>query len=546
LRYSQLIKFITPHQRTLALIVVVLLAGTAVSLANPLVAGLLTESLLADAADRKAGAGLILLAWLALMIVRAVLSFAGSYLVGNTGVRMSARLRSRVYEHLQILPLSFFQDRKQGETLSLFSSDAESISQFVTSVLVRLLPQFLTLLLAFIFIAWLDSVVAVLAAVMLPAYFIMLKLLGRQIRPLSAAWIRQRSNLIAFVNENLGLMPVLKAFTREEIEAERFSTQNRELLNISSRQVWLSSLLSPAAALFGGAGALLMLWVAIGHLENGSLQPPQLVMLLLYILLMTRPLSSLADAYGQAMRTRGAADRLLGLFAERPEPLDTGGDELDSVRGKVEFRNITFSYPGRPAVFTDFSLTIEAGETIALTGPNGAGKSTLVHLLMRFTEPSSGAILIDGTDVSGVALEGLRRQIGLVSQQTLLLNGTVAENIGYGEPSASQSDLEKAAHAALAHTFIERLPDGYQTVIGDHGIRLSGGQRQRLSLARTLLKNPGILVLDEATSMFDPAGEDDFLQASRGLLQQRTVILISHRATILELADRVIQLAPEA
>jgi ABC-type multidrug transport system fused ATPase/permease subunit len=193
-------------------------------------------------------------------------------------------------------------------------------------------------------------------------------------------------------------------------------------------------------------------------------------------------------------------------------------------------------------VLSDFNLKIQAGETIALTGPNGAGKSTLAHLLMRFIEPASGGILIDGKDISQVSLDSLRRQIGLVAQHTLLLNGTVEENIAYGNPLAGIEDIKKAAKAARADEFIAELPDQYKTVIGDQGVRLSGGQRQRLSLARTLLKDPPILILDEATAMFDPEGERTFIEECHELLGQKTVILITHRPASLALADRVVEM----
>jgi ABC-type multidrug transport system fused ATPase/permease subunit len=242
------------------------------------------------------------------------------------------------------------------------------------------------------------------------------------------------------------------------------------------------------------------------------------------------------------MFARGAAERLLEFFGERPEPVGRGDQPLTGVRGDIEFRDVTFAYPGRPPVLNGFNLKIAAGETVALTGPNGSGKSTLVHLLMRFMEPASGRILIDGVDIAQVDLGSLRRQIGLVAQNTLLLNGTVAENIGYGQPQATLDEMKKAAKAARADEFVEALPNGYDTIIGDQGVKLSGGQRQRLSLARTLLKNPPILVLDEATAMFDPDGEASFFAQSGHWLAQFTLILITHRPASLSLADRVFHL----
>jgi ABC-type multidrug transport system fused ATPase/permease subunit len=304
--------------------------------------------------------------------------------------------------------------------------------------------------------------------------------------------------------------------------------------------------MAPAISFLAGAGLLLLLWVGISHVQDGQLEPSQLVSLLLYAMLLTRPVSGLANVYGQVMHTRGAAERLLEFFGVQPEPVSQDQPPLGSVAGAIEYDRVTFAYPGRTNVLQDFSLHIAAGETIALTGPNGAGKSTLAHLLMRFIEPQKGIIRIDGKNISEVDLHSLRDQIGLVAQNTLLLNGTVAENIAYGRHDATLEDMKKAATAARAEEFIENLPDGYDTVIGDQGIRLSGGQRQRLSLARTLLKDPPILVLDEATAMFDPEGEASFIEECHELLHQRTVVLITHRPASLALADRIIDMQPHS
>ena len=543
MRYSQLLRFITPHRGTLLLVVLLLLAVTAANLAHPLIAGKLTAVLLSESTPAGLSAGQILLAWLVLLMLRAVLGTASNYLIGNTGARMSAELRRRVYEHMQVLPLAWHQERKQGDVLSLLSNDAEAISRFVTNMVVQLLPQLLTLGFALLAIAWLDPVIAVLAALLLPAYTVITKLIGRRIRPLSAAWIDRRSGLVAFVSENLGLMPALKAFSREPLESKRFAERNRQLLDISRRQIWLTSLLGPAIGLLAGAGALLLLWVGIGHLRTGQLQPSELVTLLLYVMLLTRPLAVLASVYGQVMHTRGAADRLLTFFGDHPEPHGHGKFDLQRASGRIEFQDVSFAYPGRPRALDNFNLVIEAGETIALTGPNGAGKSTLVHLLMRFMEPDQGRILLDDREIGEIELGSLRRQIGLVAQHTLLLNGTVAENIAYGAPGATDEQIKRAAKTARADDFIAALPEGYDTLIGDQGVRLSGGQRQRLALARTLLIDPPILVFDEATALFDPEGEREFLEQCNEVLQGKTVILITHRPIGAELANRIIRLS---
>jgi len=266
------------------------------------------------------------------------------------------------------------------------------------------------------------------------------------------------------------------------------------------------------------------------------------VSVLLYGMLLTRPVSGLAGIYGSIQMTRGAAERLMEAFSEAPEPDDAGAPPIGPVAGDICFEGVRFGYPGRPLVLKGTDLSIQAGETVAITGENGSGKSTLIHLLMRFADPDAGRIRVDGTDTRAVSIVSLRAQIGLVAQNVLLLNGTVRDNIAYGRPNASAAEIDAAAVAAQARDFIQRLPQGYDTLIGDQGIRLSGGQRQRIALARALLKDPPILVLDEATAMFDPEGEAAFIEECGAVLADRTVILITHRPASLALADRVLRM----
>jgi ABC-type multidrug transport system fused ATPase/permease subunit len=544
IRFHTLIRYVTPHSAVLLMAVVLMLAESAIALANPWIAGRFAELVLPDDASAAAAPALwgLLTVWAALLAAQSVLSFGNRYLLGSTGESILASLRARLYDHLQSLPLGYFHQKRRGEVLALLGNDAAHISSFVTSTLVGLLPLLITFTGAAYMMYRISPSIAGLALVAVPLFFVVMKVIGRRLRPLSSEWMRSHAEMFATLEENIGMLPAIKSFTREAHESERFQLSNAKLLRVAKRQLLLQSLLAPAVHLLAGLGLLLLLYLGSLEVQRGALQTADLVSILLYGMLLTRPMSGLAGVYGSVQAARGAAERLIEVFGVQPEPNDSGAPALAPVSGRIQWQDIHFAYPNRAPVFSGLDLEIDAGETVALTGDNGSGKSTLIHLLMRFADPDAGRVLVDGVDIRDVSIASLRGQIGLVAQHVLLLNGTVRENIAYGCPDADQDALIAAAKAAQAHAFISRLPDAYDTVIGDQGIRLSGGQRQRLSLARALLKDPPILVLDEATAMFDPDGEAAFIEDCRAALAHRTVILITHRPASLALADRVLRL----
>jgi ABC-type multidrug transport system fused ATPase/permease subunit len=533
---------LTPHRWTFLGMLLLLSADSLAALLGPWLAGSGTASILDDTGTRT-DPRVFLALWLGVLVVRGALGAFSQYTVGTTGQAMTAELRGRLYQHLQSLPVDYFNQRRRGETLSLLHTDAAIIGAFVSNTLVQLLPALVTFIGALLVMSWLNITIALIAAACLPTYYLLLKLAGRKLRRLSRAWMDASSHLHAISDENLALLPAIKAFTREPAELERFNRANSELLRISRRQLLIQSLLSPLTTVLGGCALAALLWSGTGYLESGRLSVPELVTLLLYCLLLLNPLRALAGVYGQVQTARGAAERIIAFFNQPGEPSDCGKRELAAVVGGIRYERVSFSYPGRNLLLNTAELIISPGETVAITGENGAGKSTIGHLLLRYLEPSAGRVLIDGVDIADVSLSSLRRQVGLVAQQVLLFNASIAENIGYGLPSASREDIRRAARAARAHDFISGLPEGYDTLIGDQGVRLSGGQRQRIALARTLLTDPPILILDEATAMFDPASEAAFIGACHRALSLKTVIIITHRPASLALADRVLVLA---
>ena len=531
-----LLGLLRPYRGALLTATALLLADSMVTLAMPWFAGQVARSLLQGLVP-----DMLLLAWLAIMAVQALLAFANSVTLGKTSAHVVADLGSRVYDHLQALPLGWHQERKRGEILAFLTNDVWRLSGFLTGTLTPLLPLLFTCAGALILLMRIEPWIGLAVALGVPLLILILKLITRQLRPLAEASLREDAIKYGIAEQNLASLPIIKAFTREVDESTRYAAQGNTVRDLEIKQLRITSALTPAVRWVGAAAVLGLLWLGSHGIASGTLTAPALVSLLLYGLLLTQPVSQLAGVYGQVQSARGSARRLMELLNESQEP-DSGRQPLPSVRGEIAFEAVAFAYPGRPALFTALDWRIHAGETVAITGLNGAGKSTLAQLLMRFIDPTGGRVTLDGVDLRELSLPQLRARIGLVSQNVLLFNASVAHNIGYGRYAATQEQIEQAARAAHAHEFITQLPLAYETIIGDEGIRLSGGQKQRIALARALIKDPAILILDEATAMFDPEGELGFIAECQDLLEKRTVIIISHRPASLALANRVLRL----
>lgn len=543
-----LLAFAAPHRAVLAFCAVLMLCESAAALLVPWAGGLLTEAMLRPAdltpvSQAPAGVGIVLSGMLGLFALQALLKFGNTYILGNAADKIVSDLKIRLYDHLQSLPLAYYHERRLGDTLALLTNDVYVLTGFISGTALALVPLLFTAGGAVILMFRIRPTLALLAVVLIPLFYLLMKIVGRRMRPLAAQLQEEYATAIAIAQENLGMLPAIKTFTREPQESARYREQIGRIFRLNVRQRQIYAALEPASQLIAAVGIVLVLALASTDLIDGRLAPAQLVSFLLYAALLTRPVAGLADVYGQTQMARGAFARLRLAMDEPPEPAGDAGMALPAVKGEIEFRGVSFGYGGgRPPALERLDLHIAARQTIAIVGPNGAGKSTLGHLLMRLHVPTAGQILIDGVDIASVSLASLRRQIGVVPQHVLLFNATVRDNIAYGRPEPSQSEIEAAAVGARADEFIARLPQGYDTLIGDRGVRLSGGQQQRLALARALLKDPPILILDEATAMFDPQGEAEFLQGCHEALRHCTVLLITHRPASLAAADRIVRM----
>lgn len=535
-----LLEQIAPHKKILVLSFVLMLCVSGLSLVNPWLAGSFTQSLLESSGTNAFSWQQILVIWVCVLVLQAMFNFGNQYLTGITSQKILTALRTRIYDHIQALPLAYFAERKLGQVLALLTWDADILSNFVTGTLLSIIPQLLIVVGALVIIFTIHPKIAFFLVILVPVFYVIMKLIGRRIRPLSLKINEEYANTFSIAEENLQLLPVIKSFTRESIESERFARSNQRLLDHLSKYLGIQSILSPFGQLIASLGVLLLLFLSSSDLISGKLTNAEFVSLIFYCMLFVRPVSTLSGIYGQVQHALAAVERIGEIISLDPEPLENGKTVLKNVKGRIDFIDIHFTYPNRREVIKGLDLVIEAGEKVAITGRNGAGKSTLIQLLQRFRDPDTGKILIDGIDIMSVSLKSLRAQIGVVQQNILLMNASVRENIRYGKPGADDKTIEEAARTANAYELIKSLPEGLDTLIGDQGIKLSGGQKQRIALARALIKDPPVLILDEATAMFDPEAEETLVDNIKEYMQRRTVIIITHKPTSLAMADRIL------
>jgi subfamily B ATP-binding cassette protein MsbA len=532
--------FVRPYRSRLILALVIIAIGSVLGLAGPYTLQFLIDAVLKHK-DRLL-LNRITLALVAIFATQSAFYFMRAYLLAFIGERVMADLRLRLFEHLQGLSLSFFNERRTGELVSRLTNDVSTVRGVVTSDVSTALSQSLTFIGALVLIIVTDWRLTLFMFALIPLVMVIAILFGRRLRTISSAVQDQLANATTVLEEAIAGVRVVQSFTRERYEIARFTESIERTLGLAMKRIRLSSTFSPTISFMGFAAVVSIFWFGGHEVLAGRLTAGQLFMFLVLTMTIAGSIGQFSGLWAGLQEALGATRRLFEILDTRSDIEERpGAPALPPVEGRITFESVSFAYHDNPAtpILTGITLEVQPGEILALVGPSGAGKTTLVNLIPRFFDPTEGRVRVDHHDLREVQLHSLRQQIGIVPQETLLFGGSVRENILYGRLEASPEEVVAAAQAANAHEFIQQLPNSYDTVVGERGVKLSGGQRQRIAIARALLKDPRILLLDEATSSLDSESEGLVQEALETLMHNRTSIVIAHRLSTIQNADRI-------
>ena len=459
------------------------------------------------------------------------------------GQRFVYDLRVKLYEHLQRLSLSYFESNETGDIMSRVSNDVNTVEDMVVHGTDEVVSNILTIVGTIIILMYMNWRLALTGLWPLPIFVVSLLIFARYIRPLYRKIREDLGDINTELQENIAGISVVKAFGREEHELDRFRHWSHEYYQANVRAIWMWTTFFPFIGFLTSMSSVGVLWYGAGPsiAGNSVASAGDIVMFLGYLMRFYGPVGGLIRIYDMFNRALAALARIFQIFDEVPEIQDApDAVALEQVAGDVLLEGVSFKYRTGEVVLKDITVHAEPGQTIALVGRSGAGKTSVINLIPRFYDPLEGRVLVDGHDVREVTQQSLRQHIALVLQETFLFSGTAKENIAYGRLDATEEEIIAAAQAANAHRFIMELPDEYETQIGERGVKLSGGQKQRIAIARAILADPGILILDEATSLVDTEAEQEIQQALEGLMQGRTVFVIAHRLSTVRNADKIV------
>jgi subfamily B ATP-binding cassette protein MsbA len=482
---------------------------------------------------------------LAVFVSKALFGYGQAYLMANVAQRLAMQIRNEIYAHLQRLSLAFFERRQTGQLMASITSDVPVLQHSLTTGIVEGVTAPVIIVGGTVYLFVMNWQLALVSLTCLPLMAACIVSAGRRMRRYSAQVQGALGDISAVAEETLVGVRIVRSFAMEEYEIARFGRQSLAALRSIMRSVRVRAALSALVEMLGTLGVLIVIWVA-GHLALGTetTDPKMVIPKLTAFLVILNQIGAAARNLGNVhlnfQQVSAAATRIFELLDIEPEIRERpGAIELPRLEGHVRFENVSFHYTEGPPVLDGIDFELLPGEIGAIVGATGAGKSTIANLIPRFYDVQDGAVLIDGIDVRDATLVSLRRQVGIVPQETMLFSGTIRENIAYGRLHASSEEIEAAARAAYAHDFIQRLPQGYDTIVGERGQKLSGGQRQRIAIARAVLKDPRILILDEATSSLDMRSEKRVQEALEKLMVSRTTLIIAHRLSTVRNADKI-------
>jgi ATP-binding cassette, subfamily B, multidrug efflux pump len=474
-------------------------------------------------------------------LLKGLFDFIKSYMSEYIAQNIVHDLRVKLYKHLNNLSFSFYDLSRTGDLMSRITADADVLRSFFGRVSLYISSNILTIIgILIIMMIW-DYRLGILYILMLPLMIFGMIVYATRVRPMFRKVRRKFAGLTHLVQENFVGIEVIKLFGSEREEEKKFNRQNQEYININIDAARVSALWNPYVNFFMGLGTALIIWYGGRLVINRIISLGTLAGFISYIAMLLRPVRQTGMMINLSSQALAAAERIFEIMDITPEVIDSpDACELPQIKGSVEYRNVSFSYEKGKEVLHNINLKVEPGQMVAIVGPTGSGKSTLINLLPRFYDPDQGQILVDGHDIKKVTVNSLRRQIGIVLQHTFLFGASIRENISYGRPEASMKEIIKSAKIAQIHDFIESLPLGYETPVGERGVNLSGGQKQRLAMARVLLTDPALLILDEPTSSIDAETEYRMQEAMKEVIKNRTTFVIAHRLWTVQNADQII------
>ena len=539
--FRKILKYAKPYTKSLIIAFICLTLTSLINLVLPLI----VRNMINAVVVLKDSQVLDGYAWdlLFIIVLQAVFAVVHNYVFGFVGNRMTTDFRIEFFSHIQSLSLRFFQEHRVGEILSRMSNDISVIQNALVTIPVALLRQSITLIGAMAIILYLNWKLTGLILLILPPLMIFARVFGKRLRLFSEKLQDQVAQAVVVLEEVASSIKIVKSFTRENYERDRFTNQIETAFEKAIDKLKISSFFGPFILGLTFLVSAVLIWYGGYQVMSGATTPGELAAFFLYALIVAGPIGTFVRLYTQIQEASGAIRRVYEILDTQPAIKNPDNPIfLENINGRIQFENVSFGYSEKSEILHNISFNIQPGQTVALVGPSGAGKSTVIKLLHRFFDVSQGSIRLDGHNIKELDRKSFLSQIALVPQETLLFGGTVKENILYGKLDASEEELEEAARKANAHDFIVELEKGYETIVGEKGTKLSGGERQRIAIARAILKDPKILVLDEATSSLDNRSESLIQDAIETLMQNRTTFIVAHRLSTIHQADQIIVL----